>query len=187
MERISLRDLPARPWKNGAGLTREVAVAPAAASMADFDWRISLADVTREAPFSAFPGIDRCIVLLHGEGLRLCFDDRVRRLDEPLEPFAFSGDEAVRAELLGGPSVDFNVMVRRGRWHASVTWDTQAAAADAGLLLCAQGSVDMQSSDDRQATLHADEALLWRDAMPALHLRPASPDSRWLLVRLQAL
>jgi len=187
VERVALRQIAAQPWKNGAGLTREIAVAPAGASVADFDWRISLADVTRDAPFSAFPGIDRCIVLLHGEGLRLCFDDRVRRLDEPFAPFAFSGDEAVHAELIGGPSVDFNVMVRRGRWRASVTRDTQAPAADAGLLLCAQGSVDMHSGDDGQATLHAEEALLWRDTMPALHVRPASPDSRWLLVRLQAL
>jgi len=187
VERVALRQIAAQPWKNGAGLTREIAVAPATASTADFDWRISLADVTRDAPFSAFPGIDRCIVLLRGEGLRLRFDDRERRLDEPLEPFAFSGDESVHAELIGGPSVDFNVMVRRGRWRASVTRDAQASAADAGVLLCAQGCVDMRSSDDRQATLHADEALLWRDAMPALHLRPTSPDSRWLLVRLQAL
>jgi environmental stress-induced protein Ves len=65
-QRLDLRTLPPQRWKNGAGTTREIAVEPAGAGTDDFDWRLSLAEVDRDAPFSAFPGVDRCIVLLRG-------------------------------------------------------------------------------------------------------------------------
>ncbi|MBM7325185.1 HutD family protein, partial [Agrobacterium sp. S2] len=47
------------PWKNGGGVTTEIIVHPAKASMADFDWRISMANVAQDGPFSIFPGVDR--------------------------------------------------------------------------------------------------------------------------------
>ena len=67
--RFDLRGIAPQPWKNGAGLTREIAFG--GASAADFDWRLSVAEVVRDAPFSAFPGIDRCITLLRGAGMHL--------------------------------------------------------------------------------------------------------------------
>jgi hypothetical protein len=63
---LHLHDCPARPWKNGLGRTRELAVAPPGAGMDGFLWRVSVAEVDSAAPFSAFPGIDRTIVLLEG-------------------------------------------------------------------------------------------------------------------------
>ena len=82
------------PWKNGAGLTRELAISPADASVDDFDWRISVAAIERDAPFSAFPGVDRCIVLLRGAGMRLRSVDGAidRRLTQAYAPHRFSGD-----------------------------------------------------------------------------------------------
>ena len=73
-ERFDLRQIAPQPWKNGAGLTREIAVARNAATECGFDWRLSVAEVARDAPFSAFPGVDRCIVLLRGAGLQLGAD-----------------------------------------------------------------------------------------------------------------
>ena len=111
---------PAR-WKNGAGLTRELAVSPAGAAMGDFDWRLSVAELQADAPFSAFAGVDRCIVVLEGAGMRLV-DERgalVQAL-RPLEPWAFGGERVLQAELPHGPCRDFNVMTRRGRWQAAL-------------------------------------------------------------------
>ena len=59
-------------WKNGAGWTSEILKSPDAD---DWNWRLSIAEIETDAPFSAFPGVERELVLLSGNGLRLRFDD----------------------------------------------------------------------------------------------------------------
>lgn len=107
------------PWKNGSGSTREVAAAPVGAPLPDFDWRVSIADVGAEGPFSAFPGVDRVLTLIGGPGITLAVDGTEHRLAAHA-PFAFSGDSAVSCRLPGGPTRNVNVMTRRGRATASV-------------------------------------------------------------------
>jgi environmental stress-induced protein Ves len=46
------------PWKNGGGETTEIAVFPDGAGLSDFDWRVSMARVDGDGPFSSFPGIE---------------------------------------------------------------------------------------------------------------------------------
>ena len=70
-ERLALSSLPATPWKNGGGTTREIAAFPPGAGLDDFGWRLSVAEVERDGPFSVFSGVDRTIVLLDGAGMRL--------------------------------------------------------------------------------------------------------------------
>jgi environmental stress-induced protein Ves len=115
-------DRVASPWKNGGGVTREVASSPSGA--ADFDWRVSLADVASGGPFSVFEGIDRVITVVRGEGMALTVDGVETVVAEGFEPFAFSGDAATECRLLGGPLVDFNVMTRRGAVSADVRFVT---------------------------------------------------------------
>ena len=55
---------PATPWRNGAGLTRELWVGGAGDVPA---WRLSLADLTTDAPFSLYPGYDRVFLPLDGD------------------------------------------------------------------------------------------------------------------------
>lgn len=113
-------------WKNGLGWTREIArgyAQPAqepAHPCADFpkgdewDWRLSIAEIEQDAAFSAFPGIERELVLLRGNGLRLRFDDgEVRELHPPHDRLRFAGERALTGELLDGPTHDFNLMWRR--------------------------------------------------------------------------
>ncbi|MDF3836776.1 HutD family protein, partial [Cupriavidus basilensis] len=104
MERFSLGALAPQPWKNGGGVTREIAAWPEGAGMGDFQWRVSVADIAADGPFSAFPGIDRQIVLLEGAGVRLQADDGSfdHRLDTVGAPFAFAGERGVQATLLDG-------------------------------------------------------------------------------------
>jgi uncharacterized protein len=183
---FDLETLPARPWKNGAGLTREIAAHPPGAGLDDFDWRVSVAQVVRDGPFSAFPGVDRCIVLLRGDGLRLHFGagaiDHV--LDTPGSPFVFPGEQAVEADLLGGATSDFNVMTRRGRWHAEVATLRAAqamAAADTLLVLCCAGEWQVGS-----LPLSPSQGLLWRATTAALQVEPTGAHAApWLIaVRL---
>lgn len=109
------------PWKNGGGLTREIAVAPAGADLAHFDWRVSTAQVRSAGAFSSFPGIDRHLCVLAGE-LRLSVaggaDVWLSAQSAPLE---FPGDVLAHAEPRGTEVTDLNVMVRRGRFAARLT------------------------------------------------------------------
>jgi environmental stress-induced protein Ves len=185
-ERFDLRRIEPQPWKNGAGVTREIAVGPEGAGSAAFDWRISLAEVERDAPFSAFPGIDRCIVLLRGAGMRLRSDNGAldHRLDRLLVPFDFSGDAPLSASLFDGPSSDFNVMTRRGAWTAAVTTQRSAfepQSADATLLLCSEGEWLVEGASPE--TLGPLQALLWRARAPRVSVSPQQTGGL-LLVRL---
>ena len=106
-------------WKNGAGWTREIHAEPP--GQADWDWRLSIAEVDTDGPFSSFPGVDRELVLLSGEGLRLRFDHgEVVEVLPPHGRHRFAGEATVRGELVAGPMRDFNLMWRRMRYEADV-------------------------------------------------------------------
>lgn len=107
-------------WRNGAGWTREIHAEPADAGD-DWDWRLSIAEVAAESPFSAFPGVDREIVLLAGEGMRLRFDDGEDvLLAPPYGRHRFAGERALTGIPVSGPTHDFNLMWRRGRVDATL-------------------------------------------------------------------
>ncbi|OKI09527.1 hypothetical protein A6A06_02260 [Streptomyces sp. CB02923] len=110
----------ATAWSNGGGVTREIAAAPPGAGWDAFDWRVSLAEVGRDGPYSALPGVDRVLTVAEGAGLELTVDGARHVLPGPYRPFAFPGDAATGCRLLDGPVVNFNVMLRRGRSTAAV-------------------------------------------------------------------
>jgi environmental stress-induced protein Ves len=103
------------PWKNGFGTTTEIAIDPPDAGVGGrFRWRLSIADVERSGPFSAFPGYERTIMVIAGNGMDLAIGGRpARRLDRLFDPFCFPGDSATECRLLDGPIRDFNLMVER--------------------------------------------------------------------------
>lgn len=106
-------------WKNGAGWTREIHRSPEGA--ADWDWRLSIADIDRDCDFSTFEGVDRILVLLSGEGMRLHFaGGESVRLEPPHGRHAFPGERPLRCELEQGPTQDFNLMWRRDRVAAEL-------------------------------------------------------------------
>jgi uncharacterized protein len=106
------------PWKNGQGVTREIAVARDGSS---FLWRLSIASVDRTGPFSDFSGYDRVIMLLEGDGMILDFGGQGRAvMAQPFVPQRFDGSWPTHATLLGGPLTDFNVMTAQGRADADV-------------------------------------------------------------------
>ncbi|WP_251022698.1 HutD family protein [Streptomyces sp. ISL-10] len=103
------------PWKNGGGVTREIAASPEGAPMDAFDWRISLAEVADDGPFSAFPAVDRTLTVVEGRGMELTVGGERLVVDERFVPRDFPGDRATEGRLLGGPVVNFNVMHNRDR------------------------------------------------------------------------
>lgn len=175
-------------WRNGAGWTRQVHAEPRADGGEGWDWRLSIAEIDEDAPFSAFPGVERELVLLEGNGMRLRFDDgEVHSLDPPHGRHRFAGERALVAELLDGPTRDFNLMWRRGvvdaqLWHRPLvgsmavfvepgeTWALYLLAGGArfapgdGLPALAAGDTALLASEARRRFLldGAGEALVMR-------------------------
>lgn len=114
---IGPADYRTMPWKNGGGSTTEIAIHPKGAALGDFDWRVSMATVREPGPFSLFPGIDRTLAILDGEGIRLDIGGRSETLVRASAPLSFRADVPVLGVPLDGPITDLNVMTRRGRWR----------------------------------------------------------------------
>lgn len=120
-------DYQIMPWKNGGGTTTEIF--RSAGADGQVQWRLSIADVASDGPFSEFPGIDRWIMMVEGKGMELTISGLgTKRIEKPFEPLAFSGDAKTECKLIDGPIRDFNLMVARG--HAQ--GDLQVVTLSAG-------------------------------------------------------
>ena len=178
-------------WKNGGGRTTEVAVHPPDADFARFAWRASVADVIRDGPFSAFPGVDRTLVLLRGAGITLAGAGEPFEVTAHYDPVRFAGDDALACRLHAGPVRDFNLMVRRGfaRGEIDVVHAEAAFVRPARFRLCyaASGASECLLAGHVPLTLHEDEALLIDagDAVAAaLHVNPLSAAAVALIVTI---
>ena len=172
----------AMPWKNGGGTTLQLAISPAGAGLEDFAWRISSAQVAVDGAFSSFPGIDRSLAALDGKGLCLQREDgRSETLYSAGAIAAFSGEEAIDAQLLDGPITDLNLMTRRGLWTHQVQvlkWQgTRGLENDAAVLLlwnAAQNAVDV-TAGGAMHPLAAGNGLLIENEPGQLHLYAQRP------------
>jgi len=106
---------PAR-WKNGGGITHEIAAVTDAHGPL---WRLSIAEVASDGPFSTFAGLSRILTVIKGAGLILETPDG-RLQAKPLVPLVFSGDTPVSSRMLRGPIRDFNLIYDAGRIKTSV-------------------------------------------------------------------
>ncbi len=109
------------PWKNGKGETVEIAVSPPGATVDNFDWRISMATVAEDGPFSVFDGIDRTLSVLSGKGITLSVAGHApTTLRRETPPYGFPADRETHATLVSDPITDLNVMTRRGAFTHAV-------------------------------------------------------------------
>jgi environmental stress-induced protein Ves len=155
------------PWKNGGGSTTEIAIAPPDAGFDDFDWRISMATISEDGPFSIFDGVDRTLALVDGAGMTLDIDEDERvtvSADDPVVMFA--GESPVTAALTGGPTTDFNVMTRRERCHhqfgrRQLTGVSRfAPRGDVSVLFLVEGdSISVSSESERIGMVRFDAVL----------------------------
>lgn len=189
------------PWKNGAGTTRELAIHPPGAGLdgTPFLWRISIADVAADGPFSAFPGYDRSIMLVAGQGMQLSTSGEAPvRLAACYQPWRFSGDTATHCHLLSGPVRDFNVMSRRGviehRCDVISGGASEAIWVRASQTLfchCLHGNLIAKIAGLAEWNLNAGQSL-WLPASTSgetahVALVPNSPQTVAMLVTLQQL
>jgi len=101
----------AMPWRNGAGITHEIAREPAQGEA--FSWRLSLASLEVNGPFSSYAGYQRCVALVAGRGFRLHIGSaHAQELRTRGNHVLFDGASATRCELLDGPCTDLSLIVR---------------------------------------------------------------------------
>lgn len=170
--------LRAAPWKNGGGSSMQIAIWPLDAGLDNFDWRISLATITADGPFSVFPGIDRSLVLVDGDKLHLLLDRTRQVVLDAVSPMLWFPGEAQVDAAVEGPTLDFNVMTRRSRCrHQLVTIlaPCQLARRSATTLLFVAGDGPVLARGGQQAfTLTRHDALLL-DAGDALQWQLDAP------------
>lgn len=111
--------LPAVCWENGGGITREIAVSPPRAGYADFDWRLSIADIAETGPFSSLPGVDRHFLMGTEGSVTMTVDGRPQQLSMGSD-VVFAGEAAVTVEVMRGPTRNLNLMTRRGVCRGSI-------------------------------------------------------------------
>jgi environmental stress-induced protein Ves len=104
---VRAEDVAPQPWPNGGGTTRELLRA------ADRSWRISLAEIVADGPFSVFAGQHRLLTVVDGPVLSLDVDGETHVV-EPQRPFAFAGDAEVVASVPEGPVRALNVIADPG-------------------------------------------------------------------------
>lgn len=188
MRLIRSKNYRRMPWKNGGGETIEIAISPPEASIDAFDWRVSMARVEQDGPFSAFPGVDRTLAILDGEGIELTLDGQlpVAIVDQP---FSFPGDVAAVSRLLSGPVTDLNVMTRRGKLTHRVTQLVSSGVSDfvvrspTALLYCHRGEVAIEDEYAAPFELAEGDTLFIQAQPNSLRLNARVP-ARLLLVEI---
>ncbi|CCA60716.1 Conserved hypothetical protein [Streptomyces venezuelae ATCC 10712] len=177
MRHFDVETLTPGRWLNGGGATREIASQP---ETGEFGWRASIADIDRDGAFSVFPGVDRTLTLVAGNGVLLTSPGAFERLPaREGEPVAFSGDLDLSAELLDGACRVFNIMVRRGRWTgrvARVADPVVPTPGHAGVLHVLRGR--WQAGDSR-LVLDGGQGVWWdeHDSASGEGVVPLSPDA----------
>lgn len=150
-------DYPRMPWKNGGGITQEVARNPGGSNAA-FDWRLSIAEVAQDGGFSAFDGYQRIITVLEGAGIQLTIEGHEQAPLIPREAYAFPGDARVHCRLLNGPVRDFNLIYAPGRYQARLQWISASCvfhSAAPDVLVLNAGNELVAQVNGESHTLHA--------------------------------
>ncbi len=115
---IQTEKLPLQPWKNGLGVTTEIAIHPTGADFKknDFHWRVSSALITGDNTFSQFTGYNRLLFILSGHGLIL---NKSKTIING-ESHRFLGEDAVECSLVKGSVLDLGVIFNRNRYRSEM-------------------------------------------------------------------
>jgi uncharacterized protein len=179
LRHVALSSCRPQPWRNGGGVTRELLAWPQAP-----DWllRVSIADIDRGGPFSAYPDVDRWFAVIEGAGVRLDLPDGMRTLAVADEPVAFVGEAAPECQLIDGPTRDLNLMLRRDGLQACMHYAPAGTEFEGGTrwrgLFAADPAV--LECDGVAEPVHAG-TLVWTDATEAGHWLVRQAGRAWLM------
>jgi environmental stress-induced protein Ves len=147
----------AMPWANGLGTSYEVASDRNADG--EWTWRVAIAPVVEEGPFSVMPGVDRELVVIEGNGMVLEVDgESVECL--PSRAIRFSGDSITFARLVDGPVVDLGLMTVRDSVIGSMVVIADIGDVIESDVLVAVGEAAFEDKDGKHYILGSKDALL---------------------------
>lgn len=173
MKILRATDYKTMPWKNGMGSTTEIAIHPADAKLDDFDWRVSMAQVASDGPFSSFAAIDRTLLVLEGNGIDLSVAGQPITRITRNTICSFPGDQPTSATLVDGPIVDLNVMSRRTVMHdvrrIKLTQRQDFIVSAQTILIVEQGQLEVTTPAPR-TVLDERDAILVDPSTPMLAL-----------------
>ena len=176
--RIALQDIAPTPWRNGGGTTRELVVFPV---REHWHWRMSVADIEQDGPFSSFEGVRRWFAVLSGAGVRLSIDGADHALTTASEPLAFDGGAPTHCRLAAGPTRDFNVMVRQGRGTMQrVNGDIALAVSSEGAVALWSGPATARATFEGQTIELAPNTLAWRHLDLGGRVEVSATDGLWM-------
>jgi environmental stress-induced protein Ves len=160
---IRLDDAEPQPWRNGGGVRRDLIHGPAED---DWQWRVSVAEIAANGPFSPFPGVERWFAVVRGAGVDLAFAGAMKRVTRNSPPLCFDGEAAPPCSLIDGPAVALNLLLRGGiRGALAVAMDAEPwrpEAAECGLFTAVGG---VCKGGEHETEMPAN-ALLWFDRPP---------------------
>lgn len=197
--RFAVADVPQEPWRNGGGFTRTLAVGTSAgavtgmvtgagADASSWRWRVSLATIARDGPFSCFPGVDRISLLVGGTALDLIEANDQHSLHIGLYQSArYDGNAERVARVTGAPLQCLNVMTMRGQCQARLKVVCEPTKAQGEcILLVLKGNFSASDGTGRDnVSLLPDHGLCAR-AQAQLHIVPQTPNSLLALVEFSA-
>jgi hypothetical protein len=178
---VQLARVPPAAWHNGGGMTRELLAWPQGR---DWTVRLSVAEVTKDGPFSQLPGVRRWFAVLAGEGVRLRVEGATRELALPTPPFEFDGAAKTDCELLGGATRDFNLMLRQGSARMERVNGACSRSCGAFALVAAYANKHAANANWRDEQLVIPpNTLAWRILDSDGLLRLAGDDALWMEIR----
>ena len=182
---VPLAQVPPTPWRNGGGSTRELLAWPPSNDSQDWRVRLSVAEVARDGPFSAFPGVQRWFAVLSGAGVRLQVGGMAHHLDGASAPFGFDGGAAVDCALVDGPTQDCNLMVRGRGGSMERLHGQRTASFDAPVLIAIYAHGPCTAGTFRSEILEIPaQTLAWRILEPGSRLEAVAQDALWMEVVL---
>jgi environmental stress-induced protein Ves len=147
------------PWRNGGGMTWEIARGRVDGRSDDaWHWRFSLAEIAADGPFSAFPDVDRLLTVVAGTGIELTIDGAAPRRLDVRDSIQFRGEAAIACALVAGPTRDLNLMVDRrvARLVPGGEERRIVAAADDTIVLYALEEVVLRVEAERRVVTAGD-------------------------------
>ncbi|WP_086642871.1 HutD family protein [Acetobacter sp. DsW_063] len=177
---LRIDEIESSPWKNGGGVTREIAVAR------DDDervlWRLSVADIARDGPFSSFEQTDRSMALLNGSGLDLIFFDsgNTLSLDRRGTILRYPGAPGPLARLRAGPCRAVNFMNSQGATPMALTVfrEPEFHRSSQFILIPAEGAWLV---NDGQEVVHPGSLLISRNGCAVSAAAPNGDNLAYLL------
>jgi environmental stress-induced protein Ves len=181
LQRFAYKELPVTTRKDGGATTREIVSWPLHVEPDAFEWSVSIVDITASGPLFNFAGVDRTIMLLDGNAIRLQSNRFGEMLAVPHQSFSFDGEASVACTLHGKLSTNMDLMVRRGQGRAelSILEDTQTLEASRhGVLMCIEGQWRVGGG-----MLKHGQGVWWTEQEETWQVKPASRGAQLAIVQ----